>query len=83
MLGGSHLSSSDPCLAIEIVPLGAEKVEDALRKAGLIPRRAPTSFLLKVALAAFDEKSVDDLKSIVEEVKAQDGRGKWMHTLKA
>lgn len=61
----------------------AEKVEDALRKAGLIPRRAPTSFLLKVALAAFDEKSVDDIKSIVEEVRAQDGRGKWMHALKS
>lgn len=61
----------------------AEKVEDALRKAGLIPRRAPTSFLLKVALAAFDEKDVEKLRGIVEEVKAQDGRGKWMHELKA
>ncbi|MCB1099217.1 MAG: hypothetical protein KDN22_26845 [Verrucomicrobiae bacterium] len=60
----------------------AEKVEDALRKAGLIPRRAPTSFLLKVALAAFDEKNVEKLKEIVEEVRAQDGRGKWMHELK-
>ena len=60
----------------------AERVEDALRKAGLIPRRAPTSFLLKVALAAFDEKNVEGLPEIVEKVRAQDGRGKWMHALK-
>ena len=60
----------------------AERVEDALRKAGLIPRRAPTSFLLKVALAAFDEKNVEGLAEIVEKVRSQDGRGKWMHALK-
>jgi hypothetical protein len=60
----------------------AERVEDALRKAGLIPRRAPTSFLLKVALAAFDEKKVEGLPEIVEKVRSQDGRGKWMHAQK-
>jgi len=60
----------------------AELVEDALRKAGLVGRRAPTSFLLKIALAAFDANKVDDLKAIVEGVRAQDGRGKWMNAVK-
>jgi len=60
----------------------AERVEDALRKAGLVGRRAPTSFLLKIALAAFDENKVEDLAAIVEKVRSQDGRGKWMHHAK-
>jgi hypothetical protein len=53
-----------------------EEVEDALRKSALIPRRAPTSFLLKVALAAFDQSQTKRLVEAVAEVNAQDGRRK-------
>jgi hypothetical protein len=60
----------------------AERVEDALRKAGLIARRASTSLLLKVALAAFDPSKVEDLPGLVEEIKSQDGRGKWMKAVR-
>ena len=50
-----------------------EKVENALRKAGLIKRRAATSFLLRVAVATFDENT-ENLAGIVEELQSQDGR---------
>ena len=59
----------------------AEKIEETLRKKGLIARRAPTSFLLKVALASFDPNKVENLDQIVDEIKSQDGRGKWMKLL--
>ena len=48
-------------------------LEDVLLDKGLIARRAPTSFLLKVALAAFVEKG-KDLAKIVNQVQEQDGR---------
>ena len=48
-------------------------VEDVLLDKGLIARRAPTSFLLKVALAAFVAKG-KDLGKIVKEIQGQDGR---------
>jgi hypothetical protein len=54
------------------------KIENALRSKGLIGRSASTSFLLKVALASFDETKVRDLKSISDSIHAQDQRGKWM-----
>jgi len=59
----------------------AELIEDALRAAGLISRRAPVSFLLKVALASFDPSKVDDLEEVVNSIKSRDGRGKWMQGL--
>lgn len=53
------------------------KVENALRARGLIGRNAPTSFLLKIALASFSEET--DLERVIAEVKSQDQRGKWMN----
>jgi hypothetical protein len=54
------------------------KIENALRSKGLVGRSVSTSFLLKIALASFDEAKVRDLKSIAESIQAQDQRGKWM-----
>lgn len=59
----------------------AELIEDALRDAGLITRRAPISFLLKVALASFDPQKIDDLPEVVASIKARDGRGRWAQQL--
>ena len=56
----------------------AELIEDALRAAGLINRRAPISFLIKVALASFDSEKMDNLEEVVASIKSRDGRGKWM-----
>ena len=53
-----------------------ENFENGLRKAGLVGRRAPTSFLLKVALAAIESADVSGLGVAVAEVTAQDGRRK-------
>ena len=53
-----------------------ENFENGLRKAGLVGRRAPTSFLLKVALAAIENADVSGLGVAVAEVTAQDGRRK-------
>lgn len=53
-----------------------ESFEDGLRKAGHIGRRAPTSFLLKVALAAIEGADANKLGIAVAEVTAQDGRRK-------
>ena len=51
-----------------------ENFENSLRQAGHIGRRAPTSFLLKVALAAVELRDVSKLGIAVAEVTAQDGR---------
>jgi D-alanyl-D-alanine carboxypeptidase len=61
----------------------AELIEDALREAGLITRRAPISFLLKVALASFDPSKVKNLPEIVQTIKAKDGRGRWAQEMSA
>lgn len=53
-----------------------ENFENGLRKAGLVGRRAPTSFLLKVALAALDYGELEGLSGAVAEITAQDGRRK-------
>ncbi|MFC7339521.1 hypothetical protein ACFQY0_20180 [Haloferula chungangensis] len=53
-----------------------ESFENGLRKAGLVGRRAPTSFLLKVALAALDFGNLKGLSGAVAEITAQDGRRK-------
>ena len=60
-----------------------EEVDDQLRTAGVITRRAPVSLLIKVALAAFDAKRVENIDEIVADIKSQDGRGKWLQDLKA
>lgn len=53
-----------------------ENFENGLRKAGLVGRRAPTSFLLKVALASLDPQNLSGLAGAVAEITAQDGRRK-------
>ena len=66
-------------ISISLHPEDLERLEDfenELRKAGLVGRRAPTSFLLKVALAALDYGNLKGLAGAVAEITAQDGRRK-------
>ena len=49
------------------------KIEEAVRRAG-IKGRPSTSMLIKLALATFDSKKIDNLVEVYEQLEAQDGR---------